>query len=176
MKITALQEYGMRCLMQLAEQGDTVPVRIRSIAKNEGLSADYVEKILTHLRRAGLVKSVRGLNGGYVLSKSPSQISIGDAINFLSEKPVQMRRLKKDLCGQFPGNRTECVHMRGCTIRQIWTLVLVRVFGSLNKIYLSDLLGNEAEVQNRLKKFLLESGTAEKIEVGALEIAARQVI
>jgi DNA-binding IclR family transcriptional regulator len=55
MKITALQEYGIRCLLQLAERGGDTPVRIRTIAEKEGISTDYVGKILTHLKKTGMV-------------------------------------------------------------------------------------------------------------------------
>ena len=152
MKITSLQEYGLRCLLQLAE-GKGRPVQIRSISEMEGLSPDYVGKILTRLRKTGLVKSVRGLKGGYVLSKSPSEMSVGSVISSLSEHPIQLNHLKRDLCGQFPGNRKECIHLRGCNVRQIWSMIIVQVYGSLNQIPLSKLAGPEAEVQSQLMKF-----------------------
>ena len=152
MKITALQEYGMRCLLQLAESGTGQPIQIRAIAAREGLSQDYVGKILTRLRRSGVVKSVRGLKGGYVLSKTPSEISVGSTLLALSEKPVQMTHLKRDLCGQFPGNRRECIHLRGCNVRQLWTMVILKVYGGLNRIPLSDLIGSEEEVFQNLSK------------------------
>lgn len=151
MKITALQEYGLRILLQLAEGRDSKePVRIRAIAEKEALSVDYVEKILTRLRRGGLVKSVRGLKGGYALVAGPDKISLGEAMTALTERPIQMNRLKKDLCGQFPGNRMECVHLRGCTIRQVWSMVVMQIYSNLNRIFLSDLIGSENEVQARL--------------------------
>lgn len=155
MKITALQEYGLRILLQLAEgcvNGE--PMRIRVIAGNEALSIDYVEKILTRLRKSGLVKSVRGLNGGYTLSRGPGKISLGEAVMALTEKPLKMDRLKKDLCGQFPGNRTSCIHLKGCTIRQVWSIVVFQLYGHLNQIYLTDLLGSESVVQSRLSGIL----------------------
>lgn len=154
MKITSLQEYGMRCLLQLAETGGDKPMQIRAIAEKEGLSQDYVGKILTRLRRAGFVRSLRGLNGGYIMVKKPSEVSVGNVINALSENPIQQNHLKRDLCGQFPGNRKECVHMRTCNVRQIWSMVIVQVYGSLNRIPLSSLIGSEAEVQSNLIEFM----------------------
>ncbi len=153
MKITSLQEYGMRCLLQLAE-GDGKPMQIRAIAGREGLSQDYVGKILTRLRKTGLVKSVRGLNGGYVLVKSPADISVGYAIQSLSEHPIKMDHLKRDLCGQFPGNRKECIHLRGCNVRQVWTMVMLQIYKNLNQISLASLIGPEIEVQNNLIKIM----------------------
>ncbi len=150
MKITSLQEYGMRCLLKLAEGGTSQPVQIRSIAEKEGLSTDYVGKILTRLRKSGLVRSVRGLKGGYVLTREAEKISIGEAIMALSENPVELSHLKRDLCRQFPGNRKECVHLRSCSVRQIWSMVIVQVFSNLNRIPISKLLGTENEVQEAL--------------------------
>lgn len=158
MKITALQEYGMRILLQLAVIGsDSKPIHIRMIAGREALSIDYVEKILTRLRKSGLVKSVRGPNGGYVLVRKSETISIGEAIMALTEKPIQLNHLKKDLCAQFPGSRTKCIHLGGCAIRQLWSMVIAQLYGSLNQIYLSDLLGSESIVQNRLARFMSRS-------------------
>jgi len=155
MKITALQEYGLRCLLQLAE-GQGHPVQIHAIAKMEGISPDYVGKILSRLRKTGLVKSVRGLNGGYVLSKNPEEMSVGSVIQSLSERPIQLNHLKRDLCGQFPGNRKECVHLKACNVRQIWSMVILQVYGKLNQIPLSSLLAPESEVHENLTKLVKE--------------------
>jgi len=164
MKITALQEYGLRCLLQLAE-GQGQPVQIHTIAKMEGISPDYVGKILSRLRVRGLVKSVRGLNGGYVLYKNPQEISVGSVIQSLSEKPIQMNHLKRDLCGQFPGNRKECVHLKACNVRQLWSMVILQVYGKLNQISLASLLGPEAEVYDHLTKLIKNSGLKEEVMI-----------
>jgi Rrf2 family protein len=169
MKITSLQEYGMRCLVQLALGGRERPQTTTSIAQREGLSRDYVEKILFQLRKAGLVKSVRGINGGYTLSRDPRDIPIGDAIRALSEKPIRTNHVKNDLCGQFPGNKARCVHLTGCAVRVLWSQVIVRVFGALNQVPLSALIGTEDEVQQRLLEAFSknENRNREKVEVSA---------
>lgn len=150
MKITALQEYGLRILLQLADRKTDQPVRTRMIASMEALSVDYVEKILTRLRKEGLVKSVRGLNGGYILSHKPEKIYLSQVFTALTEKPIQLNHIKRDLCGQFPGNQNACIHLRGCAVRQMWSMVIIQIFNHLNKITLSDLLGSETVVQQRL--------------------------
>lgn len=140
----------MRCLVQLALGGRGRPQTTTSIAEREGLSRDYVEKILFQLRKAGLVKSVRGINGGYVLSREPEKIAVGEVIRSLSEKPIRTDHVKNDLCKQFPGNQSRCVHLTGCAIRVLWSLVIGKVFGALNEVPLSALIGTEEEVQKRL--------------------------
>ena len=139
-------------------------MQIRAIAEREGLSQDYVGKILTRLRKMGLVRSVRGLNGGYVLCKNPNDLSIGTAIMALSENPIQLNHLKRDLCGQFTGNRKQCVHLRGCNVRQVWSMVMIQVYGNLNRIPLSSLIGSEVEVQNQLLNYLKRPTTPEIIK------------
>src|SRR2546422_5164614 len=84
MKITAQEEYGLRCLMRLAraaEQSATLP----EIAAAEGLSPPYVAKLMGVLRHAGIVDSVRGRAGGYRLAKSPGNIGLGSLLLVLGE-------------------------------------------------------------------------------------------
>jgi len=131
-------------------------MQIRSIAEMEGLSPDYAGKILNRLRKSGLVKSVRGLNGGYVMAKKPAEVSVGAVIQALSEHPINLSHVKRDLCGQFTGNRKECVHLKACNVRQIWSMVIVQVYSKLNQIPLSSLLGPEVQVQNNLTKYLVK--------------------
>ena len=151
MKITALQEYGVRCIYQLALQSNDHPQTTSSIAKKEGLSRDYVEKILFQLRKSDIVHSVRGIHGGYVLSRASKDISLGEIVQALSEKPVRSDHVKEDLCKQFPGKDKQCVHLGGCVIRSVWTLVITQMYEILNQFPLSFLLGSEAEVAQRLK-------------------------
>ena len=170
MKITALQEYGMRFPLQLAMGGTDLPQNTTSIAEKEGLSRDYVEKILFQLRKANVVKSVRGINGGYVLSRSPDRIFIGEAMMSLSEKPVRVDHVKDDLCKQYPGNKARCVHMNGCAIRLLWSLIMSKVYGALNHLPLSFLLGTEDEVQERLIGLFDSGPTAVRFNPTKVEV------
>ncbi len=155
----------MRCLLQLASGGSGKPQTTTSIAQKEGLSRDYVEKILFQLSKANIVKSVRGINGGYVLTKSPDDLSVGEAMMVLSERPIRMNKMKDDLCKQFPGKKTRCVHLGGCSIRLLWSLVITQLYGTLNHVPLSALLGTEVEVQNNLLD--ISKGKLQKVEVSA---------
>ena len=68
MKISALEEYGLRCLVHLARRDQDAPVSAREVAAAEGLTVEYVTQLLVRLRRAGLVRSVRGSRGGFLLT------------------------------------------------------------------------------------------------------------
>ena len=81
MKISALEEYGLRCLLQIARAGagpgGAVTVSTREIAEREGLTNEYAAQILATLRRAGLVTSVRGVHGGFRLAIAPGELTVG---------------------------------------------------------------------------------------------------
>lgn len=85
MRVTAMQEYGLRCMLQIASHKVGVPLPVREIAKRERLTPVYVEKILVNLRKAGLVKSLRGVHGGYVISLSPKDISVAAVLSALGQ-------------------------------------------------------------------------------------------
>ena len=79
MQLLAQEEYGLRCLLELARH-DTKPRTIQQIASAEGLSPDYAAKLLRELRRGGLVESTRGAAGGYRLARSADTITAWDAV------------------------------------------------------------------------------------------------
>src|SRR5271165_5441788 len=85
MKITAQEEYGLRCLLRLARVHRGLPLTIPEIAAAENLSVPYVGKLLTVLRQAGLIDSVRGRTGGYHLSRPPAEIHLGAVMRTLGE-------------------------------------------------------------------------------------------
>ncbi|MBL8022993.1 MAG: Rrf2 family transcriptional regulator [Elusimicrobia bacterium] len=141
MRVTAMQEYGLRCMLQIAAHKLPSPLPVREIARREHLTPVYVEKILVNLRRAGLVKSLRGVNGGYIMAGKPADISVGAVLSALGQVD-----LGKDLCRRFTGNTSTCVHTGGCSIRPIWGLLTRYIYGFLEKINLEQLLKEEARV------------------------------
>ncbi|MFC5703781.1 cysteine metabolism transcriptional regulator CymR [Cohnella faecalis] len=87
MKISTKGRYGLTIMMELAAKFGEGPISLKSIAEKNGLSEHYLEQLIAPLRNAGLVKSVRGAYGGYILSKDPETISAGDVIRIL-EGPI----------------------------------------------------------------------------------------
>src|SRR6516162_9973313 len=85
MKISSQEEYGLRCLLRLAGADEGHSLTIPEIAAAERLSHPYVAKLLSVLRQAGLIDSVRGRAGGYRLAASPSDISLGSVLRVLGE-------------------------------------------------------------------------------------------
>lgn len=87
MKISTKGRYGLTIMMELAARYGEGPTSLKSIAEKNGLSEHYLEQLIAPLRNAGLVKSVRGAYGGYILSRSPDTITSGDVIRIL-EGPI----------------------------------------------------------------------------------------
>jgi Rrf2 family iron-sulfur cluster assembly transcriptional regulator len=141
MRVTAMQEYGLRCMLQIASHKTAAPLPVREIAKRERLTPVYVEKILVNLRKAGLVKSVRGVNGGYHIALPPKEISVAAVLSALGQVD-----LGRDLCRRFTGNSSACVHNGECSIRPVWGLLTRYIYGFLKQISVDQLLKGEAGV------------------------------
>jgi Rrf2 family transcriptional regulator, cysteine metabolism repressor len=87
MKISTKGRYGLTIMIELAKKYGEGPISVKSIAQMHDLSEHYLEQIVSPLRNAGLVKSIRGAYGGYMLANEPSKITAGDVIRVL-EGPI----------------------------------------------------------------------------------------
>ena len=87
MKISTKGRYGLTIMMELAIKYGEGPTSLKSIAEKNNLSEHYLEQLIAPLRNAGLVKSIRGAYGGYILSKTPADITTGNIIRIL-EGPI----------------------------------------------------------------------------------------
>jgi Rrf2 family protein len=139
MKLSAQEEYGLRCLLQVARYDPTGSLTIPEIARMEGLSIPHVAKLMRLLRRGGFVKSVRGQAGGYRLARTPVQINIGEVLAWLGGRLFIHAGMAK-----------LCTHSVDCSIRSLWGSVQVVVDNMLSKVTLADLLGSEHRVRSRM--------------------------
>ena len=146
MKITALEEYGLRCLLQLAQADPEAGMAVKEIASKEGLSPAYVEKLLRLMAKAGLIHSVRGVHGGYRLNRKPNELSLRDVVRALGSLPTP-----EEICDRHPGNRTSCIHIDDCCVRSAWTTLTHAIDGFMEKVLISDLIGPEAQVKRTLQ-------------------------
>lgn len=137
MKFSAQEEYGLRCLMAIAHQGSlTIP----ELSKLEGLSQPHVAKLLSVLRKVDFVKSTRGQTGGYVLSREPGSIVIGDVMSALGG-----RLYESGFCDRYAGIQAECAHTVGCSLRELWSKVQSAVDQVVNQVTLKDMMANSEE-------------------------------
>jgi Rrf2 family protein len=141
MKLTANEEYGLRCLVRIgyAGQGLTIP----EISQAEGVSPAYAAKILRVLRKGGFVKAARGKAGGYTLARMPEAIVIGHVIDALGG-----RLFETGFCDNHSGQNAICTRSVDCSVRSLWRAVQVAVDHVLSKATLRDLLQNEEEMNS----------------------------
>src|SRR2546421_5805484 len=99
MKITAQEEYGLRCLLKVARAVDGNSLTLPEVASAEGLSVPYAAKLLSVLRQAGLIDSVRGRSGGYRLARPPASIGLGSLLLVLGEPLFD----EPNYCERHPG-------------------------------------------------------------------------
>jgi Rrf2 family protein len=153
MKITAQEEYGLRCLLQLAKSPQGQVVSVKEIAAKEGLSSAYVEKLLRILSKAGLVHSVRGLKGGYVLNRPAASITLGEVVRGLGTVETT-----NHICSVFTGNKDACVHFSDCGIRSVWSGLTTYIQRFLDQTTLATVLDKEYTVSERLSQGIVVKG------------------
>lgn len=143
MRVTTWTEYSLIISIHLARRGqvDGGPVAARELAEAERLPGDYVEQILLRLRRAGLVESVRGAKGGYLLARRPSDITVRDVMTASEHQTFEMN------CDRHPVNADRCGPGTACTIRPVWQMLQQRIDEFLAGITLADLMREEPRVQ-----------------------------
>jgi Rrf2 family cysteine metabolism transcriptional repressor len=141
MNVSALEEYGLRCAVRLAALGPEETLSAPEIAESEGLSVEYVSKFMLLLKRAELVRTVRGINGGFALSKAPIEITLKEVFDALGSK----KQDSEDFCKSFAGKSETCTRAGSCSIRPFWKILSSYVEEFTREMTLQDLLQGEAE-------------------------------
>ncbi len=170
MHISPSEEFGIRCLLTLAKSQHSQKVlqsadntkAIKSayslsaskVAEKEGLSIEYVSKLLFYFRKAGIVQASRGAHGGFFLARSPGEISLKDAFEAVS---ADTRRVETNFCNHFSGQQKECVHLDECCVRPVWAVLSAYFDDVLKHITLADLLDDEKSVRKKMKLFAQSS-------------------
>ncbi len=138
MRISAKGEYGVRAMVILALVFYDGPVPLREIAERECISYQFLEQIFLPLRRAGLVTSVRGAKGGYILAKPPNEINVGDIIRAL-EGPIAPVECVAE------GKADSCSRGDICLTRGVWQRLRDSMSEVLDDITLADVLCMSAD-------------------------------
>ncbi len=151
MRFSTRGHYGLKAMFDLARHYGTTPVPLKSIAERQNLSVQYLEQLIAMLKKAGLVKSVRGAQGGYMLAYSPEEIKVGEVIRAL-EGPVA----PVDCVNEF--DPKECDHADFCITRIVWEKIRNSIAQVMDSITLADLCReakrreNEAREESNLKR------------------------
>ncbi|HEY0099866.1 MAG TPA: Rrf2 family transcriptional regulator [Pyrinomonadaceae bacterium] len=144
MKVSAQEEYGLRCLLQLATLGEGEYMTLTQMAEREGISVANAGKLLWILSKAGLVNSIRGTKGGYRLARPASDIHLDEIIKVLDEDVLASH------CNSYTGILDACVHTGNCGIRPVIVGLHDIVQKAMASITLAQLLGTESNVETTL--------------------------
>jgi Rrf2 family iron-sulfur cluster assembly transcriptional regulator len=144
MKVSAQEEYGLRCLVQLAHLREGESLTLSQIARSEGISVANAGKLLWIMNKAGLVQSTRGTRGGYQLARPASQIRLSEVIKVLDADEVEAH------CKSYTGVLDVCVHTSDCGIRPVILGLHEIVQNALAEVTLAQLVGTEQSVDQTL--------------------------
>jgi len=133
MKLTSKGRYAVMALADLAKFNSQNPISLRDISLRQGISLDYLEQIFSKLKKNNIVKSIRGTNGGYILTKNPGQIKLANIFYAVDEevKTVQCKRESKKGCN---GKLTKCI------THNLWDELEVHIKDFFEKKSLADLV------------------------------------
>lgn len=140
MKISAQEEYGLRCLVQLANLPAGDSLTLPQIAEREGISTANAGKLMWLLNKAGYVNSTRGTKGGYLLARPAGEIRLSEIIKVLDSDVVNKH------CENYTGVLDSCVHKGDCGIRPVIIGLHEIVENALSQITLAQLVGTERKV------------------------------
>lgn len=147
MHVSAMEEYGLRCALQLARHAGQGALAASQLAEKEGISVEYVSKLLYMLRKAGLVKATRGVQGGFSLGVAPESVSLKDIMDAIRNTD----RATEDFCCNYSGRQTSCVHLGNCSVRPVWKVLTSYYDGVLKDLTLKDLLTAERGTQTKVE-------------------------
>ena len=140
MKLSTKGRYGLRALIDLAQYSSETPVSITSISARQDLSERYLEQLMAMLKKAALVKSVRGAGGGYVLAKDMAAISVGDVLRALegSLEPVECAGLEPE---------GGCKASDQCVTKYVWQRINDSISRTVDEIRLDQLVEESRKKQ-----------------------------
>ncbi len=143
MKLTTKGRYAVSAMLDLAKNDHGGPVSLNEISKREDISLSYLEQIFTKLRKANLVKSVRGPGGGYVLAREADKISVADVIDSVGEDV--------DLCCCGDSHSDGEHEKTPCFTHKLWSGLTFVMREYLQSVSLQELLDPEVEFSGRIK-------------------------
>lgn len=146
MRITALEEYGLRCMILLAGLDKGVSLTIPEIGEREGLSLSYVGKLLAMLRKSDLIVAERGRKGGYALTRSARKINLKEILLALG-KPVY----GDHHCDRFHDDEENCIHFNDCKVKGVWKKLNSMSYDYFESITLAEM------VTGKIKEASLET-------------------
>ncbi|MCJ7508702.1 MAG: Rrf2 family transcriptional regulator [candidate division Zixibacteria bacterium] len=146
MSISTRGRYGLRALLEIAQNYGSGPINIRDISKNQKISMSYLEQILHRLRKAGLIRSIRGAKGGYILARDSDKITVKDIVKVL-DGPIGVA-----YC-DFPNLREKsCIGPKICASSMLWKKLELTIDDFLSSVTLADLKDAPSSLKRGMRK------------------------
>lgn len=146
MKLSTKGRYGLRAVLDLALNSEQDAISLGSIAERQSISISYLEQLIAKLKKAGIVESKRGAQGGYILAKPASEISVGDIL----------RALEGDLhpvdCADIWGGESTCSSSDLCVTKYVWKRISDSINSAVDTLMLSELVEEGKAVRKNHKK------------------------
>ncbi len=140
MRLSTRSRYGARLLLDLAQHAEEGPIHLVEVAQRQQLPLKYLEQIASQLKKAGLMKSVRGPKGGYVLGRAPEEIGLAEVVSLLEEG---------ECLTDCVANADTCERADICATRLVWQEAGQALYDRLRRITLADLVTRSATLQTR---------------------------
>lgn len=137
MKLSTKGRYGVKAMVDLAIHYDDKPVSIKVISKRQNISDYYLEQLFSSLRKAKLIRSIRGAQGGYVLNKNPEDITIAQIMEVL-EGPIEISDCLEGV---------ECFNVNECATRNLWQKIKTSIDSVLCSVTLQDVVNDYMEMK-----------------------------
>lgn len=144
MRLSTRGHYGLKAMFDLAQHYGNEPVPLKTVAERQNISENYLEQLIATLRKTGLVKSVRGSQGGYILARDPERITVGDIIRVM-EGPIAPVDCVSEI------EPAECDQADYCITRSVWARVRDSLAELMDSISLADML-RDADRAKREKR------------------------
>ena len=133
MKISTKGRYALRLMLDLALHSGGAAIPLRDVAARQEISDKYLEQIVTQLSRAGLVRSIRGAGGGYLLTRAPERYTVGEILRVLEGNLAPVSCVSgEDAC--------QCSRSDRCVTMEVWQKIQAAVSGVVDHITLADLV------------------------------------
>lgn len=114
MRITTQGDYALKCILNIAKNGQEKPVSISRMVEEDSLPLDYIQQLLMKLRRRKLIKSIRGATGGYLLNRKPSEISVKDVLEAVEGEAFEV------ICLRSKNLKKSCNKGSDCVLKSVW--------------------------------------------------------
>ena len=142
MKLSTKGRYGLRAFIDLAIYGEKEPVSLTNIAVRQEISLNYLEQLMAKLKKAGLVESARGVNGGYRLAKPAEEISVGDVLRALEGDltPVECAAIAS-------GKESHCTGSGSCVSKIVWKRINDSINHTVDSIFIGELVKESRDLE-----------------------------